>query len=358
MKRRTFLTSAATAAAASAFPAPAIAKGIRELKLVSHRPRRLAQFEPFARRITESSGGRLKVKTFAAGELVQAFEVFDAVSQGVADMYYSVDFYWRDRSPAFNFFATVPFGLTAGEMNAWIYQGGGQELWDELSAKFNIKPFLAGNNGVEMGGWFNKEMTSIESFKGLRMRIAGLGAEVLRRVGAITVLLPPRDIVPAIKSGALDAAEFSRPHADLELGLHTVARFYYYPGFHSPAVATALGVNRKLWQSLSAEEQSLIASAAAAENSIGYAQRQARQMKALPVLLEKHGVQLRKFDDELLRAFGKISGEVVAEVGASDPFTRRVYESYMRFREASRRWVDISERAYLNAGALEFPYGN
>ena len=180
MKRRTFLTSAATAAAASAFPAPAIAKGIRELKLVSHRPRRLAQFEPFARRITESSGGRLKVKTFAAGELVSAFEVFDAVSQGVADMYYSVDFYWRDRSPAFNFFATVPFGLTASEMNAWIYQGGGQELWDELSAKFNIKPFLAGNNGVEMGGWFNKEMTSIKSFKGLRMRIAGLGAESVR----------------------------------------------------------------------------------------------------------------------------------------------------------------------------------
>ncbi len=358
MKRRTFLTSVGAAAAASAFPAPAIAQGIRELKLVSSYPRALIRtIEHVGQVITQSSGGRLTVKAFPAGELVRAFEVFDAVAEGVAEMYFSVEYYWRDRSPAFNFFAGVPFGLTAGEMNAWIYQGGGQELWDELSANFNIKPFLAGNTGAEMGGWFNKEMTSIESFKGLRMRIAGLGGEVLRRVGAIPVLLPGGEIVPAMKSGALDAAEWSGPDSDFSLGLHTVAKFYYYPGFHSPDVARSLGVNRKLWQGLSTEEQSLIATAAAAENSYGSARRQARQMNALPVLLEKHGVQLRKFDDEILKAFGKLSGELVAEAGARDPFTRRVYQSFIKFREASRQWTDISERAYLNARALEFRYG-
>lgn len=359
MKRRTFLASAGTAAAVSTFPAPAIAQGIRELKLVSSLPPRLMMFANLlARSITEASGGRLTVRTFGAGELVGAFEIFDAVSEGIADMYYSNEYYWHDRSPAFSFFTTVPFGLTATEINAWIYGGGGQELWDELSANFNLKPLLTGNTGVQMGGWYNKEITSVESFKGLRMRIPGLGGDVMGRLGAIAVNLPPGDIVPALKSGALDAAEWVGPDQDIRLGLHTAAKFYYYPGAHEPGTAQSLGINKKLWDGLSAAEQWTIENAAAARNCQQPAKMHVQHIESLAVLLEQHGVQLRKFDDRILQAIGKASGEVVAEIGNSDPFTRRVYESLTKFRKTSRRWTDISERAYLNARELDFPYGN
>ena len=182
MKRRTFLTTTGAVAAASTFPAPAIAQGIRELRLVSSYPLTPGT-KLLVRTITEASGGRLRVKAFPAGKLVDAFEVFDAVREGIADMYYSVEYFWKDRSPAFSFFAGVPFGLTSSEMDAWMHRGGGQKLWDELSAEYNIKPFLAGNTGVQMGGWYKKEITSIDSFKGLRIRIPGLGGEVMRRMG-------------------------------------------------------------------------------------------------------------------------------------------------------------------------------
>ena len=358
MKRRAFLSASATAAAVSSFPAPAIAQGIRELKLVNSFLK-APRFEWFCSLVTKASGGRLSVKSYYPGELVGSFEVFDAVSEGVADMYWSTDYYWQDRAPAFNFFTNVPYGLTSLEAYAWIQEGGGQELWDELSANFNIKPLILANSGNQMGGWFAKEMASIESFKGLRYRIPGLGGAVMRRLGAIVVNLPPGEIVPALRSGALDAAEWVGPENDFRIGLHTTdVKFYYYPGFHEPGAVNSLGVNKKLWDSLNTEEQTLIESAAAASHSYTRAAGDAQQMKVLPILVEKHGVQLRKFNEEILRAFGKVSGEVVAEVGASDPFTRRVYDSYMKFREASIRWNDISVRTYLNARALDFPYGN
>lgn len=357
MKRRTFLAAASSTVAASTLSAPAISQGIRELKLVQSWPASVTYANAlFARLIAESSDGRMKIKTYSAGELVDAFEVFDAVAEGIADMYHSAEVYWRDRSPAFEFFNTVPFGLTSIEVSAWMQHGGGQELWDELSANFNIKPFLFGNTGVQMGGWYRKEMKSVEEFKGLRIRYPGMGGDVLRRLGATVVLLPPSEIVPAMKSGALDAAEWSGPNYDLASGLHTAASYYYYPGFHDPGNANSLGINRELWNDLSASERSIIATAAETTLSRVTGYELNARMRALPVLLKEHGVQLRKFDDDLLRAFGKISGEVAAEVGNSDPFTRRVYESYMNFRKLSREWVDISERAYLNARDLDFPY--
>jgi TRAP-type mannitol/chloroaromatic compound transport system substrate-binding protein len=357
MKRRAFLTASATAAAASSFPAPAIAQGIRELKLVSSFPLR-GRTELPNQTITEASGGRLKVKIFAPGELVGGFEVFDAVSEGVADMYWSAEYYWHKRSPAFSFFGAAPFGLTPSETYAWIYRGGGQELWDELSAEFNLKPFLAGSSGFQMGGWYAKEMTAAEDFKGLRIRIPGLGGEVMRRLGAIVVDLPGNEIVPALKSGALDAAEWVGPWQDYVVGLHTAATYYYYPGFQEPGTSLSVGVNKTLWESLSTEEKSLIEIALAGYHTYYQADLLVRHMKHLPILLEEHDVQLRKYNEEILLALGKASGEVAAELGASDPLTRRIYESYTMFRKASRGWTDISERAYLNARALDFPYGN
>ena len=357
MKRRTFLTTAGVVAAASAFPAPAIAQGIRELKLVSTYP-----MTPFmkllVRTITEAFGGRLSVKAFPAGKLVGAFEVFDAVGEGVADMYYSAEYFRKDVSPAFSFFAGVPFGLTSSEMEAWMQLGGGQELWDELSAETNIKPLLAGNTGVQMGGWYKKEISAIESFKGLRIRMPGLGGEIMRRMGAIPITVSPKEIGGAFRSGALDAAEWVGPGHDLRMGLHKVAKFYYYPGFHEPGTSSSLGINKGLWDNLSAEDRKLMEIAMAGFQTRYRAAIHVQQMETLPVLLEQHGVQLRKFDDEILRAFEKISGEVVAEVGASDPFTRRVYDSFIKFRKISRSWVDITERAYLNARTLDFPQGN
>lgn len=356
MERRTLLTAAGAAAAASTFPAPAIAQGVRELKLVSSLPDR--ENEVIARNITEASCGRLRVKAYAVGELVDAFEVFDAVSEGIADMYRSTEYYWQDRSPAFAFFTAVPFGLTAAETYAWIRLGGGQELWDELSANFNLKPFPAGSGGIQMGGWYKEEVSSIESFRGLRLRMPGLGGEAMRRVGAIVVNLPAGEIVPALKSGALDAAEWVGPEDDMLLGFHTAAKYYYYPGFHEPGTTNSLAVNKKVWESLSREEQRAIETVSVNRNGDLGADARVAHMKALVVLVKEHEVQLRRFNDEVLRAFGKASGEVLAEIGNSDPFTRRVYESYMNFRGASIRWTDISERAYLNARALDFPYGS
>src|SRR5205807_5995212 len=215
--------------------------------------------------ITAITGGRLKVQVFGAGQLVSAFEVFDAVSGGVADMYYSAEYYWEKRSPGFNFFAAVPFGFTADEMAAWIHWGGGQELWDELSGGYNIKPLLTTNTGAQMGGWFTKEVTGLESYRALRYRMPGLGGEVLRRLGAVVVNLPGGEITAALKSGAIDASEWVGPWNDMAMGLHKVAGYCYYPGFHEPGTGTALGINKTVWESLDASDRRVIQAAAACE---------------------------------------------------------------------------------------------
>jgi TRAP-type mannitol/chloroaromatic compound transport system substrate-binding protein len=311
-----------------------------------------------AKLITDTSGGRLQVEMFPAGDMVAPFEVFDAVSAGIVEMYHSAEYYWENRSPAFNFFASVPFGLTASEMNSWIYRGGGQALWDELSAAYDIKPMLASNTGVQMGGWFAKPVTSIESYKELRYRMPGLGGEVLRRLGAVVVNLPGGEIVRALQSGAIDASEWVGPWNDLELGLHNATKYYYYPGFHEPGTALSLGVNKKFWESLSAEERQIIETAAAAENSFSISDFNARNTSALETLIEQHGVHVQKFDDTILQTLGNMSGEVLAEIRQHDPLTQRVYDSFMNFRRSAVRWGELSERGYLNARSLKFQYGS
>jgi len=240
MDRRQFVAGAGVgaAAAASAFPMPAIAQGVRELKMVTIWPKTLPGLQSGAERVAEAitslSGGRLNVKVFAAGQLVGAFESFDAVSSGLADMYHASEITWAGHSPAFSYFCNVPFGFTPPEINAWIYHGGGQALWDELSAGFGLKPFMCGNTGPQMGGWFTKELTGVESYKGLRYRMPGVGGEVLRRLGAVVVNLPAGEIIPSLRSGAIDASEFAGPWVDMALGLHKAAKYYYYPGFYEP----------------------------------------------------------------------------------------------------------------------------
>jgi TRAP-type mannitol/chloroaromatic compound transport system substrate-binding protein len=299
-----------------------------------------------------ATGGRINIEVFPSGALVRPFETFDAVSAGVADMYHSTEYYWEGKSPGFHFFAAVPFGFTADELFAWVYYGGGQELWDALSGQFNIKPLLCLNSGTQMGGWFTREVSSPEEFKGLRYRMPGLGAEVLRRLGAIVVTLPGSEIVPALKSGAIDASEWVGPWLDIALGLHKAAVYYYFPGFHEPGTGSAVGINKRVWESLDPSDQKIIAAVAASEYARSLAEFSANNALSLRKLREEGSVQILKFDDSVLRALHVISKEVIAEAGARDDLSKKIFASYQQFRASIMDWSDIAERAFLNARAL------
>jgi TRAP-type mannitol/chloroaromatic compound transport system substrate-binding protein len=355
MRRRDVLTGAGVVASSAAvsFPAPAIAQGMLKLKMVTDWPGQSVGFQSSAERLAQAihaaSDGRIAIEVFPANTLVKALETFDAVSAGVADMYHSAEYYWVERSPAFTFFATVPFGLNADELFAWVHYGGGQELWDALSGQFNIKPLLCLNSGVQMGGWFNGPLASLGDFKGLRYRMPGQGGEVLRRLGATVVTLPGGDIVQALKSGAIDASEWVGPWMDMDLGLHKVASHYYYPGFHEPGTGLSVGINRRLWGSIAASDRRLIEDAAAAEYARGVAEFSANNAWCLGKLREEGAVKIARFDDSMIRAFLANSKDVVAQAGTGDELSRKIYASYDAFRTAIMDWSDIADRAYLNS---------
>jgi TRAP-type mannitol/chloroaromatic compound transport system substrate-binding protein len=359
MKRRKFLRGALAAPAALA--TPALAQGRRELRMVTAWPKNFPGLgtgaERLARAIGEATEGVLKVKVFAAGELAPASGAFDAVIDGTADLYHAPDYYFRDKSPAFAFFTTIPFGMTADEMDAWIYYGGGQQLWDELSASFGIKPLLAGNSGVQAFGWFRKEIKSIDDFKGLRFRVAGLAGEVLRAFGVQPAPLAANEIFDAFKIGVLDAAEWVGPWNDLALGLHKLARFYYFPGVMEPSAALTLGVNKRLWDGLAASHKHAIANAVAAENALMQAEFYARNIDALDTLKGEHGVQLRRLPDDMVRQLGTAAGDVVARLGRADATTRKVHDSYLAFRKKAIGWSGTALQATLAARALPFKFG-
>jgi TRAP-type mannitol/chloroaromatic compound transport system substrate-binding protein len=325
--RRRMLLGATAIASIGGLPMPAIAQGIKEFKLVTDwtddMPGLKAGAERVAQSITAISDERLKVTVYPADTLVHAFETFDAVSAGVADMYHTDEVYFQSKSPALNFFAAVPYGLTADELSSWILFGGGQALWDEVDAQFNIKPLMATNSGTQMGGWFTREVNSPEAFKGLRYRMPELGAEVLRRIGATVVTTPPGDIVNALKSGAIDASEWIGPWMDIALGLDKAADYYYYPGFHEPGTNFTLGINKILWDGLSASERIIIEAAAQAEVTRSLAQFNSENVKALKLLRADGRIKIRRFSDELIKTFGKLSKEVLADAAAKDPLTRR-----------------------------------
>ncbi len=304
--------------------------------------------ERVAQMITESSEGRIEVDVYAAGELVDAFEIFDAVSEGVADIYHSPEYYWQGKSPAFSYYAAVPFGLTANEMAAWIHFGGGQALWDELSAQFNLKPLLTGSTGAQMGGWYDKEITSLESFKGLRVRMPGLGGEVLKKNGAIVVSLPGGEIVPALKSGAIDASEWVCPWLDMHLGLEQAAKYYYYPGFQEPGPGISLSINKDLWDGLDLSERRVFQTATAAEFTLSLAEFNTQNSLALQKMKDQ-GVDIRSFDNQLLTSLSAVADELLVEISASDPLTKRIHDSFIEFRNTVMKWSDISDLAFMNA---------
>lgn len=302
--------------------------------------------------ITEMSGGRIQVKVYGAKELVPPFEIFDAVSRGTAEMGHGASYYWKGKSEAAQFFAAVPFGLTAQEMNAWLYQGGGMELWQEVYAPFDLVPTAAGNTGVQMGGWFNKEINSVTDLDGLKMRIPGLGGEVLKRLGGTPVSLPGGEIFTSLQSGAIDATEWVGPYNDLAFGLHKAAKFYYYPGWHEPGTTLECFVNKQAFEALPKDLQAIVLNASRVANQNMLADFTARNNQALETLVREHAVQLRKFPDEVLKQLRSISDEVVAEVAAKDPLSQKVYQSFKKFRDQVVQWHAVSEQAYLNARTL------
>ncbi|MBK1618542.1 ABC transporter substrate-binding protein [Lamprobacter modestohalophilus] len=354
MQRRAFLTSAGAATVAlGAGVRPAAAKAEHRWKMVTTWPKNFPGMGTGANKLAEligqMSGGRIEVKVYGAGELVPAFEIFDAVSRGTAEMGHGAAYYWKGKSEAAQFFASVPFGLTAQEMNSWLYYGGGMALWEELYAGFNLVPAAAANTGVQMGGWFNKEINSVEDLKGLKMRIPGLGGEVLRRAGGTPVSLPGGEIFTSLQSGNIDATEWVGPYNDLAFGLYKAAKYYYYPGWHEPGTTLEAFINKEVFDDLPGDLQAIVLNACKVANQDVLAEYTARNPTALQTLLSEYGVELRKFPDDVLLALRKLSNEVVAEIAEKDAFSRKTYASYQKFLSSSKEWSAVSELAYLQA---------
>ena len=305
-----------------------------------------------AQTIGDMSGGQLEVKVYGAGELVPAMGVFDGVAGGTAEMGHASAYYWKGKHEATQFFSAVPFGLTAQEINGWLSYGGGQELWDELYAGFGLKAFPAGNTGVQMGGWFKREINALEDFSGLVMRMPGLGGEVLRRLDATVQNLPGGEIFQALKTGAIDATEWVGPYNDLAFGFHQAAKYYYWPGWHEPGTTMEAMINRTAWEALPTGLQHIVRHACQSTNENMLAEFTTRNGVALKTLVEKHGVQLKRFSDDVLTEIGRVARDVVGEIAAKDPLSNSIYASFNAYRSQSVSYTRISEEAYTMARAL------
>jgi TRAP-type mannitol/chloroaromatic compound transport system substrate-binding protein len=305
--------------------------------------------ENFSRMVDEMSNGRLTARVYGAGEIVPAFEVFDAVSQGVADGGHGAAYYWKGKIPSAVFFTAVPFGLTAQEINGWLHHGGGLELWREAYADSNLIPMAGGNTGVQMAGWFNKEINSIEDLKGLKMRIPGLAGEVFAAVGGSPVRIPGGELYTSLQTGVIDAAEWVGPYNDLALGLYEVAEYYYYPGWHEPGAMLEFIVNKGSFEALPSDLQAIVTVASRAANQEMLDEYTARNNDALRQLIDVHGVKLRRLPDDVLAALWRGSEEVMQKLVASDPMAAKVYTSYKKFYDGVRAYHHISEQAYINA---------
>ncbi|MHB8763539.1 MAG: TRAP transporter substrate-binding protein [Deferrisomatales bacterium] len=355
MERRTFLKAAGVGAAAGAATlakAPAVLASKKyNWKMVTTWPPKFPVLgvgaEKMAQWVEEMSDGRIKIHVYGAGELIPAMEIFDAVSQGTVELGHGASYYWAGKVPAAQFFSAVPFGFNAQQINAWFYAGGGLELWREVYAPFNLVPFPAGNTGVQMGGWFRKEIKSVADLKGLKMRIPGLGGKVLAKAGGSAVLMAGGEIFTNLERGVIDATEWVGPFHDLKLGLHKAAKFYYYPGWHEPGTCLECFINKKVWEELPKDLQNVLYTATMRENLWTLAEFDAQNGEALKELVEKHGVQLRRFPDEVLKELRKLSDEVLAEAAAGDPMTKKVYEGFKAFRARVEPWTEVSERTYM-----------
>lgn len=332
---------------------PAASGEVIRWKLVTTWPKNLPGLghtpEVFADMVREMSSGRLDIRVYGAGEIVPAFEVFDAVSSGVAELGHGASYYWKGKIPAAVFFTAVPFGMTAQEMNGWLHYGGGMALWEEAYAPEGIVPLAGGSTGVQMAGWFNREINSVGDLRGLRMRIPGLAGEVFSGAGGEAVRIPGGEIYTALQTGVIDAVEWVGPYNDLALGLHEIAEYYYYPGWHEPGAMLEFIVNEQALASLPEDLKAIVRHASRAASQDMLDEFTARNNRALRELIEEHGVKLRRLPDEVLAALYRQSEETMAELVADDPLAARVQASFAAFLTDVRAYHEISEQGYINA---------
>ena len=321
-------------------------------KMVTSWPRDFPGLGIGANRLAESintlSNGRLQIKVYGGNELVPPFEVFDAVQQRTAEMGHSATYYWKGKAPAAQFFAGIPFGMSAQELHGWIYYGGGLELWQEVYAAHGLVPFLAGNSGPQMGGWFNREISSIADLKGLKMRMPGLGGEILRRAGGTPTNIPGAELFTALQTGTIDATEWVGPYNDLAFGLFRAAKYYYYPGWHETGTGLECMINQQAWDSLPADLQAIVRVACQAAVTDTLSDFTYNNGVSLKKLLDEHKVKLRRFPDEVLKHLAAVSEDLMREMAGENELTGRIYASYLNYTNIVRPWTAISERTLLD----------
>jgi TRAP-type mannitol/chloroaromatic compound transport system substrate-binding protein len=310
--------------------------------------------DQLARLVDEMSGGRFRIEVFLGGQIVPPFESFDATSQGKIDAFMAASYYWVAKDPASQWFSSVPFGMNAEAMAAWYRQGGGLKLWEDTYAPFNVVPRPSLSTGPQMAGWFRKKITSLADYKGLKMRIPGLGGQVVARAGGTVVLTPAADIYAALERGVIDASEWLGPHDDMKLGLHTTARYYYYPGWHEPGTTLEFGFNRKAYDALPVDLRRILDHAAAATQIYGRADYEAKNALGLEKLKAdfKDKVEILQLPAPVLRDLKKLAAQVVKEEAEKSPMARKVYDSYTKFQTQHTGWSHVSEGAYQQFVAL------
>ncbi len=352
MDRRSFLRNstigAAGAATASALAAPAYAQGNRTLTMVTTWGRGLAGVHDAAQHVADSitamTDGQITVDLKAAGELVGAFEVFDAVTSGQADMYHGADYYFVGQHPGYAYFTAVPYGMTAQELANWYYHDGGQELHDELGSIFGLKSFLGGNTGAQAGGWFRQEINGPEDFQGLKFRMPGLGGQALGKMGASVQNLPGSEVYQALSSGAIDGTEWIGPWADEKAGFQEITKLYYAAGFHEPGAGLSVATNRDVFESLTPAQQKIIEIASAEAHQWNLAQFLKENGEALD-RLRSGGVQVLTFPDTVWDAFG-VAANAVTEENMGDELFARIHNSAMDSMRSSSSWIQASEGTY------------
>jgi len=302
----------------------------------------------FARIVEQMSDGRMKIQVFAAGELVPAFGVFDAVYQGTLEMYSATPYFWAGKEPGLQWFSAVPFGLNAQGQYAWLYHGGGQKLWEEAYAPFNLVPRPGGSTGVQMGGWFKKKINSLADYKGLKFRIPGLGGKVISKAGATVVLLPPGEIFPALERGVVDGAEWIGPHDDMKLGFHNAAKYYYYPGWHEPSTINELTFNKKAYDALPSDFKGVLDYAAGYCSILNLSEYETRNNAAVVELRTKYKgkVEILPFPADVMQEFRKLAREVLEEEARRSPMAKRAHDSFSKFQASINDWAAISEDSY------------
>lgn len=327
-----------------------------EWKLVTTWPKNFPALgrapELFAEKVEAMSNGRMKIRVYGDGELVPALEVFNAVSAGTAEIGHGAAYYWKGKVPEAQFFTVLPFGMNGYEMQSWFLYGGGLELWEELYVPFNLIPYPAGTTGVQMGGWFNKEINSKEDFRGLKMRIPGLAQDILTRLGGVPVNMPGSELFTAMQTGVLDATEWVGPYNDQAFGLYEIADYYYYPGWHEPGAVMEFLFNKEEFEALPSDLQEILRTAASAAGVEMTNEFTARNAQSLADLEEEHGITPRQFPDDLLKELNTIAQEEIDKLADLSPTAARIHESYRNFEKNLRAYQNVSEEAYVRARNL------